>query len=239
MSYIYLKKTARNKKDRKKRLIFAYSFLSIGVFILFYTFFPIVKYQIQYASRFGKIINPLSSTFYNQSTGSVLGELSGNDYTRLDNWFVSSPSLSDPAPSSSIQNNSYYLSIPTLNIDKALVKTDTMDLKSSLIQYPQTAFPGQLGNSVVFGHSVLPQFFNPKSYLTIFSNLFKLKIGDQILVDYDNITYTYLVEDIFEVKPTDFSVLEQRYDNRYLTLITCSPPGTYLRRLVIKAKIMP
>ncbi len=238
MSYIYLKKTAKNKKDKKKRLVLAYSFLSIGVFILFYTFLPIVTYQIQYASRFGKIINPLSTNFYNQSAGRILGDFSGNDYTRLDSWFVDSPSLSEPSPSSSIQTNSYYLSIPSLNIEKALVKTDTMDLKSSLIQYPQTAFPGQIGNSVIFGHSVLPQFFNPKSYLTIFSNLFKLKTGDQILIDYDNITYTYLVEDIFEVKPTDFSVLEQRYDNRYLTLITCSPPGTYLRRLVIKSKLL-
>jgi sortase A len=238
VSYIYLKKTSKNKQEKKKRLILAYSLLSFGVFILFYTFFPIIKYQFQYASRFGKIINPLSTAFYNQNTNNILGEFSSHDYTQLNNWFADSSSVSDSSPSTSIQTNSYYLSIPSLKIDKALVKTDTMDLKSSLIQYPQTAFPGQLGNSVVFGHSVLPQFFNPKSYLTIFSNLFKLKKDDKILIDYDNISYTYLVEDIFEVKPNDLSVLEQRYDNRYLTLITCSPPGTYLRRLIIKSKIL-
>jgi sortase A len=112
-----------------------------------------------------------------------------------------------------------------------------MDLKKSLIQYPQTALPGQLGNAVVFGHSVLPQFFNPKSYLTIFSTLYKLKQGDEIIINFDKSTYKYIIEEMYEIQPTDFSVLEQRFDNKNLTLITCSPPGTYLRRLVIKAQL--
>jgi len=43
---------------------------------------------------------------------------------------------------------------------------------------------------------------------------------------------------MYEVAPTDLSVLEQHFDGRYLTLITCSPPGTYLRRLIIKARIV-
>jgi len=42
---------------------------------------------------------------------------------------------------------------------------------------------------------------------------------------------------MYEVQPTDLSVLEQRFDGRYLTLITCTPPGTYLRRLVVVAQI--
>jgi len=112
------------------------------------------------------------------------------------------------------------------------------DLKKSLVHYPNTATPGQLGNTVIFGHSVLPQFFNPKSYLTIFSTLYKLDQGDEIFVDYDNVNYKYVVEQMFEVPPSDLTVLEQRYDGRFLSIITCSPPGTYLRRLIIKAKIV-
>ena len=134
-------------------------------------------------------------------------------------------------------STTYRLSIPVLKIKDAVVDVGSMDLKKSLIQYPQTALPGQPGNGIVFGHSVLPQFFNPKSYLTIFSTLYLLKPGDEIFIDYDNIRYKYVVEEMFEVAPTDLSVLEQRYDGRYFSLITCSPPGTYLRRLVIKTKI--
>jgi sortase A len=43
---------------------------------------------------------------------------------------------------------------------------------------------------------------------------------------------------MYEVLPTDLSVLEQKFDGRYLTMVTCTPPGTYLRRLVIKARIV-
>ena len=129
------------------------------------------------------------------------------------------------------------MSIPKLKISNAVVTVGSMDLKKSLIQYPQTALPGQLGNAVIFGHSVLPQFFNPKSYLTIFSTLYKLEQGDEILIDYDNVQYEYIVDEMFEVKPTDLSVLEQRFDQKNLTLITCSPPGTYLRRLIIKTSL--
>ncbi len=183
------------------------------------------------------MINPLSTKFYNRS-GNILGDLA-TDYTQINNWFV------NDTPSQNQDNfippgspTTYKLSIPKLKVHDAIVDIGSMDLKKSLIQYPQTALPGQLGNSVVFGHSVLPQFFNPKSYLTIFSTLYRLEPGDEIIVNYDNITYKYLVEEMFEVQPTDLSVLEQRFDNRYLTLITCSPPGTYLRRLVVRTKIV-
>ena len=63
-------------------------------------------------------------------------------------------------------------------------------------------------------------------------------MGDEVFVDFDNVKYRYLVEEMYEVQPTDLSVLEQRFDGRYLTLITCSPPGTYLRRLIVKARIV-
>ena len=154
----------------------------------------------------------------------------------MANWFSSTGTL--PA---ALANNSntivYHLSIPAAKIDDAVVTLGSMDLKKSLVQYPQTALPGQPGNTVIFGHSVLPQFFNSKSYLTIFSTLYKLKEGDEIFVKYDNVTYKYQIVDMYEVQPTDLSVLEQRFDNRYLTLITCSPPGTWLRRLILRAQI--
>jgi len=43
---------------------------------------------------------------------------------------------------------------------------------------------------------------------------------------------------IVETLPEDVSILEQYYDGEYLSLITCVPPGTYLRRLVVRAKLV-
>jgi len=245
VSYIYVKKsTTKRVKNHKKskinpkyRKLFAFGFFIIGISTFVYALFPIIKFQFFYSSRFSQIISPLSTKFYNQG-GSII-EDNSTDYTQISNWFVQDgkeinfPSLI----SSNSTNKTYYLSIPKLKIKDALVEVGSMDLKKSLIQYPQTALPGQLGNTVVFGHSVLPQFYNPKAYMTIFSTVYTLKNGDEIFLKYDNIEYKYIIEDMFEVKPTDFSVLEQRYDSKYLTLVTCSPPGTYLRRLIVKAKL--
>ena len=232
MSYIYLKKEKISPVQRQKK-IFIVFFLVSGVVFFGFAFLPIINFQIAYSTQLKQIIDPLSSKSSNKS-GSLLGEVS-TDYTQLSNWFVDDKNIPEQLISSS--QSIYYISIPKLNIKDAVVTLGSMDLKKSLIQYPQTALPGQLGNTVIFGHSVLPQFFNPKNYLTIFSTLYKLKQGDEIIIQYDRLDYKYVVEEMFEVKPTNLSVLEQRFDDKTLTLITCSPPGTYLRRLIIKAKL--
>ena len=232
MSYIYLKKEKQSSRLRQKKIIIIL-FLFTGITFLGFAFLPIINFQIAYSTQLKQIIDPLSGKSSRQA-GSLLGDIS-TDYTQLTNWFVDDYSVPDQLVDN--YQSTYYLSIPKLNIKDAVVTLGSMDLKKSLIQYPQTALPGQLGNTVVFGHSVLPQFFSPKNYLTIFSTLYKLKQGDEIFLQYDRSIYKYVVEEMFEVKPTNLSVLEQKFDNKTLTLITCSPPGTYLRRLIIKAQL--
>ncbi len=236
MSYIYLKKESKKTSRLAKRKKILIGLLSLSGFVFFsFAFFPIIKFQLTYSSKLKQIIDPTSSKSYNQSN--ILGQ-SSVDYTQLSNWFVNSSdntSLASQIIDSS--SSTYYISIPKLKITDAVVTIGSMDLEKSLIQYPQTALPGQLGNTVVFGHSVLPQFFNSKNYLTIFSTLYKLEQGDEIILKYDKSTYKYVVEEMYEIQPTDLSVLEQRFDSKTLTLITCSPPGTYIRRLVIKSQL--
>lgn len=235
MNYIYLKKTLPTSKSKlaakKKKL--AFLFMLVGLIFFSFVFFPILKFQLQYALNFRQMINPLSLRSYN-GTQNILGATA--DYTQISNWFVANSSDTNQIFSND-NHSTYSLSIPKLKIKKATVTVGSMDLKKSLIQYPQTALPGQLGNAVIFGHSVLPQFFNSNNYLTIFSTLYRLKQGDEIIIDYDSVQYKYIIDEMFEVKPTDLSVLEQRFDQKNITLITCSPPGTYLRRLIIKASL--
>ncbi len=239
MSYIYVKNVPKPRRNLprlapKYKRALALFFMLSGITLFLSVVFPILHFQVEYSSKFNQILSPLSSHF--DRSDSVLGALSSQDYTQLSNWFVSGTDTTLPSNSDSLASI-YQLSVPKLNINDATVIVGSSDLKKSLIQYPQTALPGQLGSPVIFGHSVLPQFFNPKSYLTIFSTLYKLKTGDEIYVNFDRVSYKYLVSDMYEVQPTDLSVLEQHFDGRYLTLITCSPPGTYLRRLVIKAQL--
>ena len=133
------------------------------------------------------------------------------------------------------------MSVPKLGIESATVTIGGENLAKSLIHYPGTAVPGKTGNSVIFGHSALPLFFSPTNYKTNFSTLPKLQKGDEIIVNYDGITYKYVVETKFEVLPKDIQVLEQNNYGSYISLITCVPPGDPRkpRRLVVRARLVP
>lgn len=231
MRYRYVK-----RPPRSQALLINTRYLSIfltfmGFILIGAAVVPIFFYQFFVSPNFSKpkMVKPVSEETV------VLGEKANEeaDYTLLSSWFPEAPKF-PPLPS---KITHYTLSIPKLKIKDAVVQIGGEDLKKSLVQYEGTAFPGQFGNTVVFGHSVLPQFYNPQSYITIFSTLPTLKKGDGVLVDFDGVSYEYLVEEMVEVKPGDISILEQRYDDSYLTLVTCVPPGTYLRRLIVRARL--
>lgn len=201
--------------------------ISLGLFLLANATLPIVSYEL-FASP-PKLLSPVPKN------PQVL-PANTRDLTRASNWFIGASTEGPTLPS---KIRYYTLSIPKLKIEDATVEIGGEDLSRSLIHYQGTALPGRPGNAVVFGHSVLPQFFNPKNYLTIFSTLPKLEEGDEVSVSFDGITYKYRIFEMFEVQPSETWVLEQNFDDSYLTLITCVPPGTYLRRLVVRAKIVP
>ncbi len=186
------------------------------------------------------------------------------DFTKATNWFTFSGTVTGvnddlnqqtdsifvPIESSvnQIEKNSqvdtniakvktYSLSIPSLGIGKSLVDLESDDLSKHLVHYKNTAIPGQFGSPVVFGHSTLPQFFNPSNYLTIFATLPTIKVGSDVFVEYGGVSYTYRVARMYEVKPTDVWVLKQDRSSKSLKLITCVPPGTKLRRLVVEADL--
>lgn len=191
-----------------------------GIVILAGVIWPIISYQAFSKGSDQNLLNPTV------------------DLTKASNWFVGGES-SDVFNQSKV---SYYnLSIPKLKINDAIVAIGGEDLFKNLIQYPGTALPGKRGNSVIFGHSVLPIFYNPKEYVSIFSTLPTLKIGDDILINYDNISFKYRVESIFEVYPTDIQVLQQDNSDSFLTLVTCVPPGDprKAKRLIVRARVVP
>jgi sortase A len=203
-----------------------------GVGILLWVFFPIISYQLTSPSLV-TFLSPIPDGYSFNSNSSNQNNV---DYTKASSWF---PTAKLPTNSTKPSVSIYKISIPRLGIKNAIVSIGGEDLAESLIQYPGTAIPGQIGNAVIFGHSVLPSFYNPADYLTIFSTLPTLGQGDAITVSYDGITYKYQVEDKFEVEPTDIQILNQDESDSFLSLVTCVPPGLTTRREIIKARIVP
>jgi sortase A len=201
-----------------------------GLVILAGVLYPIVSYDSKFTPKYDDLLSPVSD-----KKEATIEEV---DYTRASNWFVGG---ADKEEFTSSKVEYYTISIPKLKIENSTVAIGGDDLSEHIIQYPGTALPGKRGNSALFGHSILPIFYNPKDYLSIFSLLPTLKKGDEIFVDYDGISFKYEVETMFEVLPTDIQVLDQDTTDSFLTLVTCVPPGDPRKpkRLIVRARVVP
>lgn len=224
--------------------IASYIALIAGCLLLFWSFYPIISFEL-YSRLFIQqdVISPvpMDQAFSTAEGASVLGTsqvLSSNirDFVKASLWFPSRPQPVEAA--SRIEDvHEYTLSIPKINISNAKVTVGGEDLAHSLVHYLPSSLPGEYGNVAIFGHSTLPQLYNPKDYKTVFTYLPSLEKGDKIYVTVKGVQYEYEVYDMFVVKPDQVSILEPKMDASYLTLVTCVPPGTFWNRLVVRAKL--
>lgn len=234
MSKTYTKGKRRNNKLFVRLVCILV--ITVGGIIFCYTFFPLISWQVYFAPAFASqkitapipnhtVIDPGNITSLISSATSKIG----SDYTNAYNWY----------PGYGEQKNlkaDYKISIPKIQIKDAEVSNRDTDLTKHLVQFNSDTVPPDEGNSVIFGHSTLPQLFKPGDYKTIFANAYKLGIGDLIMVNRDNHEYAYKVESVIVVDPSDTSVLAQNFSDSFITIITCTPPGTVWKRLIIKAR---
>ena len=250
MSTVYIKAPIsfsikdRNKKPNPfltnfKKLI-PTIMITVGASLLISVGYPIISYELTIAKKTKKtrFISPIKDNNLSHNSQVLAIQAKNNDtvvnYSKVNNWFDFTKPQVFLSPS---KITHYNLTIPRLKIKNAIVTIGGDDLDNSLIHYGGTAYPGEAGNSVIFGHSILPQFYNPKNYRSIFSLIPTLNPGDEILIDYDGISYKYKVYDYYEVNPDEIDILEQHYNKKELTLVTCTPPGTYWHRGIVKAKL--
>ena len=224
-----------NLDNRKKRnIIKSLALISgiSGLVILVSSIWPIISYQLTEGNRYKTLLTPLILEKDEKNQG-----IFGGDFTKASNWFPEAPK-NDQFESSKV--SFYTISIPKLKIHDAVVAIGGEDLTKNLVQYPGTALPGKNGNAVIFGHSILPIFYNPKNYTSIFSTLPTLKEGDDIKIEYDGVSYEFKVEELFEIYPSDIQILEQNPTDAFITLVTCVPPGDPRnpKRLIVRARVV-
>ena len=243
MTSYYFKRN--NNVLRKLLKLAGVGFVFLGASFFLYFFFPVISYQIFIAKVHGAseievpipkyLVAKKSNNLGSLVTASITSLTT--DYTDARNWY---PNLV-PQPDAEVEEEekveSYSLSIPKLKIENAEVSTQDYDLEKHLVQYLGTSIPGVNGTAVIFGHSTLPQLFNPSNYKTIFANAHILKVGDEIFTNVKGITYKYKIFSIVITDPEDVNILSQSYDHSYLTLVTCTPPGTIWKRLIVRATL--
>ncbi|MCX6719899.1 MAG: class E sortase [Candidatus Staskawiczbacteria bacterium] len=129
------------------------------------------------------------------------------------------------------------ISVPIV-FSNSTEKTEiTKDLDSGVIYYPGSVYPGQNGQIIILGHSAPPGW--PKiKHDWVFTNLEKIGVGDEILIDLNNKQYTYVVKQKDIIKrgadvPTDGSTASKSI----LTLVSCWPPGKDYQRIAVQAEL--
>lgn len=127
------------------------------------------------------------------------------------------------------------VSVPVVYDVKTFHEPDVeVALQRGVVHYGTTALPGEIGNNVIVGHSSNNWWASGK-YKFAFVLLDKLEVGDTFELHYNSKRYIYKVYNKKIVDPKDVSVL-QPTTTAETTLITCTPPGTSLHRLVIQSK---
>ncbi len=150
----------------------------------------------------------------------------------------------DPSTDNSVSQDPRLI-IPKINVDVPVIYDVGNDYDSQMAAMAKgvadfaipgaSSRPGQVGNTVLSGHSS-NDLFDKGDYKFIFAQLEKLGAGDTIYANYQGKRYTYVVTKTEVVKPTDVNKLVYPTNKPILTLITCTPLGTSLNRLLVTAE---
>lgn len=125
-----------------------------------------------------------------------------------------------------------FIKIPKIGLSKAIVAgVGVKDLQKGPGHFPNTPFPGQLGNVAVAGHRT--------TYGGPFLDVDELQPGDDIIVTTIlGDVYLYKVTGSEVVGKNDYHVITDSDPTKAtLTLITCTPIGTASHRLVIHSEL--
>ena len=133
--------------------------------------------------------------------------------------------------------------IPKISVDSPIVFPATADnktiltaIKTGVAHYPGTALPGRAGNVFLTGHSSY-YWWNGGKYNRVFTLLNQLKPADLIYIYHEGKEYVYKVRDSIVVLPSQTEVLKPTA-GATLSLMTCTPVGTNLKRLIVRADLI-
>ncbi len=191
--------------------------VAVSVLVLVFTFWPVLKEEIVYQFSPKKTLRPV--VLQAEQTGTV------------------TPSVIVPV------NEDFGIVIPKIGANAAIVPDVNWEdarayqqaLTKGVAHARGTAYPGELGNVFLFSHSGV-DFFEATRYNAIFYLIDKLVPGDEIILLYQKQKLTYRVTEKKSVSQEQIEYLSGDPSKKTLTLMTCWPAGTTLKRLLVLAE---
>ncbi len=222
------------KPKNKFKAFLKESLKFIGIFLFFFLIsitiimWPTISAKVSYYFIASSI----------EEAGENLGlPISSQDY---------SPSLAQIVEKQAAESNipkETRVVIPRINVDAPIVFMESRNnedileaIKEGIAHYVDTAMPGRIGNMFLTGHSSY-YWWSGGKYNQVLALLSHLKQNDLIYIYHKGGTYVYRVKDSIVVRPNQTQVLNST-PTPTLSIMTCIPLGTNLKRLVVRADLI-
>jgi len=212
------KKELSNFKKAKTNLglkIMGYSGLLVLVVVFGFAFVN-APALYQYAKYFYKV--QLLDTAYNESTNSYSAEADVLPTTDQNRILISKIGVNSPI---------------IWNVNENDLK---QQLANGVVQLSGSSLPStNTGNVYLVGNSSY-FWWNNSPYNAVFALLGNLNINDEITITDTNNIYTYRVTNTEIIESSNISIVNPT-NKKILTLMTYTPIGTYLNKLLVTAEL--
>jgi len=223
---------------KKKYLKIAITTILLGIFLIPVSLFIIYP-------NYNKLIGPIKRFNIQRSTEEITFQLLTTISPTKDQILGISDTTTTQQTIEESLGSDFVIEEKILENLKTKIKIDSIQVEGNIFEgtdantmdqgfwhFPLSQYPGNKGNSVIIGHRYAKLPPNPDTFF----NLDKVKVGDRILVEQEDNSYTYIVTETKVVEKNDISILKSYGDYR-ITLVTCTPLWSSDQRLVIIAKL--
>jgi LPXTG-site transpeptidase (sortase) family protein len=213
-------------------------FLLFSIYGMVMTFGPAIYYEVSYRINSARNVKYVVSVTQDVVTSGI----TPTPTTQIQGTFFGNITGGNKVEVISPLSSQFGIVIPKIganaaiipNVDAGDAASYTAALKNGVAHAAGTVFPGVPGNIYLFAHST-DAFWNVGRYNAVFYLLKELESGDEIDLFFQGIRHKYRVTNKLTVDPTQTRFLTQSAPYEQLTLQTCWPPGTTLKRLIILA----
>lgn len=207
---------------------FAFGLIAVSLFILGAAILPIVSQELSY--RFNSKTQAKTREFFPQAQNYEVAienrkQLAAEEAAKYGVGTEFSIVIPKISAASKI--------IPNVNpANEEIYKTA---LKTGVAHASGTKFPGGKGTIYLFAHST-NTLVNVSLYNAVFYLIKELEPGDQVIIFFAGLKYTYRIAEKLITVPEDLNHIKDNSSEEKLILQTCWPPGTTLKRLIIVAE---
>ena len=199
------KKQDNKKIDKKKKRISPSVVAAIGTIIIIVGGFFLSYNYVQ--SKKVMVYDYMNNVFYSNG---------GDVATKEDEENINTGDSEIP----NVSDNQYigYLEIPKINFNKGFYKKESSlnDVDKNLLLVKEADYPNvSHGNLIIAGHS-------GNAWNSFFNDLYKLSVGDEAKVKFNNKTYTYKFVNIYKAAKTGTISIYRNSKRTTITLVTCT-----------------